>query len=303
VAYLSNLLTNERLYLFSHHTFGRRSATVDTCINRAEISKLHAVIKWNGVHWEIRDLGRNGTWVNEQRLSSTHNTPLHCGQIINFARLKCNQWKVECLEKPESLLIGLNKYTKTSALSTYHLLPDANEPTAALFACSNRGHWVLEKNALSLPEGDNIETLITHNDIIEIGQHQWQVFINPEHQETLDLPDKQKNIHHVVFQFEVSLDEEHVELKLQYQESFVDLGERTHHYLLLHLSRIRADHITQGLDEKDQGWISNAQLAKELGIDISHHFLVFHVRLAWCNAVEAKFVLTAPLQESSKVLK
>lgn len=298
MAYLRNLQTNEKLYLLTHHTFGRRDGAVDTCILQPEISKIHAVIEWSGEQWEIRDLGRNGTWLDQKKLPTAQNSALKIGQIINFSNQKQNDWQVENLDKPTNLLLGLNDYSTTEAFNHYHLLPDNTEPLAALFLCSNRGQWVLETRSGSTDsQNENNERIIVNSDTIEVGRHQWKLFLNAEQQQTVDLLDNQANAENCEFQFEVSLDEEHTQLSLQYQNDTVKLGERSHHYLLLHLARLKFEHAEQGLDHKNQGWINNEQLAKELGIDISHiNIQIFRARKQISEAYPNMLGLTDLLQ-------
>lgn len=280
MAYLRNLHSNEKLYLLAHHTFGRRHEAVDTCINQAEISKIHAAIEWNGQHWQIRDLGRNGTWLEQQKLAAAENTVLQTGQVINFANQPQNNWAVENLDAPCNLLLGLNTESPTEALSPYHLLPDSKTPLAALSFCNIRAQWLLEVRCPNISGNEEYgEKIIPANGLIELGRYHWQLFLNAEQAQTLELTDKQARAEDCEFQFEVSLDEEHTQLSLQYQREKVDLGERSHHYLLLHLARLKAQHAKQGLDSKSQGWINNEQLAKELGLEVSHiNIQIFRAR-------------------------
>jgi hypothetical protein len=279
MAYLRNLQTNEKLHLLSHHTFGRRSDSVDTFIDQPEISKIHAVIEWNSQSWEIRDLGRNGTWLDQQKLPAAKNIQLRTGQIINFSNQKNNSWKVENTDAPANLLLGLNNCSITEQLSHYHLLPNSTAPIAAIFFCDTRGEWILESNTDDYINDSCNETIISHNSHIAIGDYKWKLFLNAEQQPTLDIIDQQSSIDQVAFHFDVSLDEEHTQLKLGHQYETIDLGERSHHYLLLHLARLKAEHANQGVDNKSQGWINNEQLAKELGIDVSHiNIQIFRAR-------------------------
>ncbi len=279
MAYLRNLQTNDKLHLLTHHTFGRRNDGVDTFIDQAEVSKIHAVIEWNGQAWEIRDLGRNGTWIDQQKLPSAKNTALRTGQTISFASQTKNSWKVENLDAPANLLLGLNDSSITEKLSHYHLLPNSTSPLAALFHCGTRGLWILESHTDNNINSCSNETIVNHNDCISIGDHKWQLFLNTEQQQTLNITDNPSSIDQVAFHFDVSLDEEHTQLKLDHQYETIDLGERSHHYLLLHLARLKAEHANQGVDNKSQGWINNEQLAKELGIDVSHiNIQIFRAR-------------------------
>jgi hypothetical protein len=98
--------------------------------------------------------------------------------------------------------------------------------------------------------------------------------------------DQQPSVKHCAFNFDVSLDEEHVQLCLEHKGEPIDLGERTHHYLLLHLARLKAQHAKDGIDCNNQGWINNDQLERELGIDNSHiNIQIFRARKQIAHAI------------------
>lgn len=70
--------------------------------------------------------------------------------------------------------------------------------------------------------------------------------------------------------FKVSQDEEHTHLWWSDGRQQFDLGERTHHYSLLTLARLRIADAHRGLDREAQGWVDVEQLATMLGIDPGH---------------------------------
>lgn len=72
----------------------------------------------------------------------------------------------------------------------------------------------------------------------------------------------------ILFNFRVSLNEEHAYLTIAYDERMeIDLGERAHHYSLLTLARRRLDDAAQGLDPSTQGWVDMDQLSRMLGLN------------------------------------
>lgn len=298
MAHLRNIQTNNKLYLLNHHTFGRRREMVDTFISQLEISNIHAVVKWTGEHWYICDLGRNGTWLDNQKLPTGKNTPLKKGQTITFANQSQHKWIVESINEPQNLLLGLNENSTTKILEPYHLIPDENTPMAALYLCQKRKQWVLDKyNTTTSNYDDNNEKILSTNDTIEFGQYQWQVILNQEQQQTIDLTNNETNVSYCNFLFNVSLDEEHTELSLQYQDKKIALGERSHHYLLLYLTRVKNEHANKGIDEHNQGWITNEQLAKDLGIDITHiNIQIFRARKQIVEALPNILGITDLLQ-------
>lgn len=70
--------------------------------------------------------------------------------------------------------------------------------------------------------------------------------------------------------FKVSQDEEHTRLWWSDGRRQFDLGERTHHYSLLTLARLRIADSNRGFDRETQGWVDVEQLATMLGIEPRH---------------------------------
>lgn len=286
MAYLRNVLTKERHYLQDHHTFGRRKETVDTAILQPEISKIHAVISWNGDGWEIRDLSRNGTWLDDKKLPPSVNTGLMKGQIICFSGADKNSWEVEDLSPPGNMLIGLNADSPTQTLSSYHLLPDSEMPQAALYFCQTRHQWILERrNTESLVSETPEEVVIRANQPVVFANYQWSLFLINRDAPTQEISSEKTHVKDCLFDFDVSLNEEHISLRVEHESTAVDLFERSHHYLLLHLARLKARDVMQGIDSNNQGWISNELLAKELGLDVSYiNIQIFRARKQMADA-------------------
>lgn len=75
----------------------------------------------------------------------------------------------------------------------------------------------------------------------------------------------------------VSLNEEHVTCTIEIGATLrANLGERSHHYCLLTLARLRMEDARLGLDASSQGWIDNNVLATMLGLDVPHLNIQIH---------------------------
>ncbi|GMG87042.1 FHA domain-containing protein [Biformimicrobium ophioploci] len=275
MASIRNPQTHARVYLMTHHTIGRKTDVVDTCIATPEISGIHAAILWNGDHWSLRDLSRNGTWINKQQLVPARNQELSVGDEIRFGRPGNPAWRVESLEPPTPLLLDEDSGEATP-VGNYVMLPDRDEPEAALYFNPASGQWLLE----SLVHGLAHEpAVIEHGETVRAGGRSWQLFL-PDHQRpTQELALNKLDINAFQLQFDVSLNEEHVSLKLVHDQLQADLQRRTHHYLLLHLARCRYQDQQKGLDEQSQGWIAMDVLAQELGLAHNHiNIQIFRLR-------------------------
>jgi hypothetical protein len=255
------------VYLMAHHTIGRRHGAVDTRITNAEISGIHAAIQWTGSHWNIRDLSRNGTWLNGQPLIPAKNHPLHLGDKIAFGRANNALWVVENLDPPENLLIDL-RTGDAQPLEQYHLLPNEREPLASLHFSPASGQWLYELTGNS--SNTESASAVVHGGRIDCGLHSWTLFLADNQGATKELALQQLCITDFKLRFAVSHHEEHIQMQLRRKELNVALPARIHNYLLLYLARARARDQTQGADPDAQGWVAIQVATRELGITINH---------------------------------
>ncbi len=84
MGYILEMATRQRHPLRAHHTFGRGVEQVDTPVSDSRISRIHAALEWNGEHWCVRDLSRNGTWRNGMRLIAAESALLAVGDLLCF---------------------------------------------------------------------------------------------------------------------------------------------------------------------------------------------------------------------------
>jgi hypothetical protein len=76
-------------------------------------------------------------------------------------------------------------------------------------------------------------------------------------------PSTDVEMRHVTLLFSVSRDEEHVQLHATFGHKTLDLGSRSHNYLLLTLARRRLEDAAEGLPETSCGWIYQEDLAHD----------------------------------------
>jgi hypothetical protein len=85
--------------------------------------------------------------------------------------------------------------------------------------------------------------------------------------------------------FGVSQDEEHVELSAHCPGRDVELGSRTHNYLLLILARQRLAETEQGIPEHTAGWMYQDDVVRDLGIGPTQlNIDVFRIRRHFATA-------------------
>ncbi|WGL16125.1 FHA domain-containing protein [Microbulbifer bruguierae] len=258
---------DQPVYLMAHHTIGRRQGVADTRITLPEISGIHAAIQWTGSHWVIRDLSRNGTWVNGQQLIPAKNQQLQQGDRLTFGRAINPEWKVENLDPPENLLIDIHT-GDSQVLESYHLLPDEHDPIASLHFNPVNGVWIYE--LLDDSEHGKSAKVVMHGNRIDCAHSSWQLFLGNSQSTTTELSLKSLCISDFRLRFTVSHHEEHVQLQLAKDAMKLDLPARTHNCLLVYLARARIRDIQRGVAPSDQGWVAVDLAIRELGINVNH---------------------------------
>ena len=280
VAFLCNVSEGTKHYLLSHHSFGRREGATDTYIENDAVSRIHAIIEWANQHWSIRDLSRNGTWLDDMRLPKAQNIRLQTGQIIYFSSPSATGWRIDDLTPPHDCLIPLQQNDKTIQLNNYHLLPDEQQPELVIYRCTTKGAWIKEKiNALNNSEPEVRPEVVLHGDLVRCRTKMWSMFLPISQKETHNTGTVAQKLEEFVFKFELSQDEEFTRLVLSDQHIDMDMQERTHHYLLAHLARKRAEDAKFGFDEASQGWVYNDLLQNELNLEMTHiNILIFRAK-------------------------
>lgn len=264
MAILQEERTQQQLTLRALHVFGRNPAKADTLLTNGDASQIHASIRWTGKQWEIIDHSRNGTFVNGQRLAANAWQALLPGQKIRFAPGSKLDWVVQSLDAPCAMLLPLHATQAQAAilLKTIHFLPDELAPETSIYR-SPLGQWVAETA--------HDDRVLQDGDTIEVGQQSWRFHCAQGFEVTTNVRElAAPGNDGVLFDFQVSRNEEHIVLTVCSAGGPVSLGERTHHYSLLTLARARWQDTQRGLDASSQGWLAIEQLAHMLGLEQSH---------------------------------
>jgi hypothetical protein len=280
MAYLLDITAQTCFPLVPHHTFGRLAASVDTHVDKPYVSKLHAAVEWNGRGWHVKNLGLNGTWVNDQTLGQGESVELKVNDMIHLAERADAGFQVLDLTPPADMLWPVNcadlNSTQPVYLARYHLLPDNQTPEIALFFNEQYQAWYAEAiNGLQDEPGQ----LVSHGSSIHFSGLEWQFVRAQVYGPTEARVSQPLRLADIEFVFHLSLDEETTQLELHHPQQTIDLAVRTHHYLLLQLARHRAEDSARGLDNNSQGWTYADQLAAELGLDSTHmNIQIFRAR-------------------------
>lgn len=246
MAFLKRRATGELHSLPSSYIVGRSPGSNLHLTGRL-VSSTHAEILWSGSIWELRDLGsRNGTFVGARRLESGERVTIRRGTKMAFGDA---EELFELLDDgpPSASAVSLDGQ-RQEAEDGMLILPDPEHPVLTLFE-EGGGNWVAESN-------DGTRQRVAHGDELRVDAQVWRVELPMISETTWQPGSTQMALRRVTMRFEVSRDEEHVEVTLLQGNQAVALPPRAHDYLLLTLARARlADQARADVSDAEAGWI------------------------------------------------
>lgn len=240
------------VYLTAEHTVGR-SSSCRLRLSSPEVSGHHAVIRWTGEAWEIRDLGsRNGTFVDGVVLESGQRRVLAPGQALAFGDAG-TAWQVDEVSPPEPVARGADGSWREGDDGLL-LLPDAD--SAELCIYEESGRWVAER-------GDEVDAA-RDGDTVQAGGQEWSLFLPGRVAGTRESSVAELDLARARLTLRVSQDEEHVEAVLEDGPHRLELPHRAHLYVMLSLARARlADAEDPEVTGSEAGWLYQEQLAHD----------------------------------------
>ena len=253
MAYFKHKNTGGLIVLRPHHVFGNQKSAENTYCAGKSVSKIHAVVYWKYSNWYIVDHSRCGCFVNDRKVEPSKEISLRVGDTVRFGNSIDAEWVVADLSKPRPQIVELTPINNNCIpLNKSNLLGDGG-----LVYLSDSGNWVYENQGYI--------QVLRNNEVFGSGLFKWMLTYLVEESDVL--PEERSKY---LFVFSLSLDEEHVSVLVRHGEKEIQLGERTHHYLLLNLARVRVDDCNNSVSSDEQGWLDMEELSKMLQLDCSH---------------------------------
>jgi pSer/pThr/pTyr-binding forkhead associated (FHA) protein len=254
---LEQVQTGARYPLASRTLVGRSHAC-QLRLDSQQVSGVHAELAWDGERWLAHDLGsRNGTHVDGQRLAPNQRQPLSQGSQIVFGTGK------ECFvladASPPGLVATSDDGRLAHAVGGLLCLPSEDEPRVTLLEQLD-GRWVLETEDDARP--------VAHEAQITVDGVGWRIHLPGPVQHTDEAGEDPMTVASVELEFTVSLDEEHVAMRVCRGSTGIALRPRAHDFFLLTLARARLEDQRQPhLDSAEHGWVYRQDLARRLQVD------------------------------------
>lgn len=260
---MQNVRSGEKRMIMSSHVFGRDQERVTTQVNGAEVSRVHASMTWKNDHWFFTDFSKNGTLINGHKVYHS-GLRLGKGDILQFGEHEASHWQITDDKAPCSFLVS------QSTQQAIELDParQGQPLLGARFYYNELEGWQAYVRGKSTP--------LLPGEVYEFVNDRW-AFV--ENELLADTKDDLGDLSQAYFQFQLSPDEEHINLKLSVRGQEMDLGEKAHNYLCLALARKRIQDIHAGYEEADQGWLNTADLLTDLAREQQKELDVYYINL------------------------
>ncbi|MED5374287.1 MAG: FHA domain-containing protein [Myxococcota bacterium] len=242
--------------LHAEHLIGR-SRRCDLRLDSPAVSSQHATLRWTGNTWVIRDLGsRNGTLLDGALLPAGAH-PLKSGSVLTFGSDGC-RWIVDSAAPPVPTAAPLGADAESVAgVEGLLVLPAPPESPELNIYKDAQDRWVAEGV-------DGTEVLVEDLQVVHAAGREWRLHLPGGNVGTEALEAKGPTLDSVRFRFDVTRDQENVQLTVDFGGDSWDLGNRAHHWMLMELARARAE--DKDPDETEQGWLYVDELAKALRV-------------------------------------
>jgi hypothetical protein len=263
MAIIRNATTKETVFLNSKHVFGR-SKTSSTPLSQTGLAPEHATIYWKNWSWYMKDHSNGGTLLNSKIISG-EDVKLLNGNKIQFGSKDADIWEVINLLQPSSYLISLTHKNKALELRSCCTINDEKQEVS--FCQSEDDKWLIKK--------DGAVTHLRNGQIIRINNEKWQFVEN----DILVNTSVVKTSDPVQFIFNLSIDEEYVNIKIAGGLAEFDMGYHCYNYVLLALARKRLDDYNNNYSRNDQGWMSIDDLLDDVQKEVCKTIDTYYLNL------------------------
>ncbi|SED15481.1 FHA domain-containing protein [Tenacibaculum sp. MAR_2009_124] len=264
MAIIKCIHSNKAIILHTQNRIGRNQKVSTIHIAESDISQSHAVIEWKNGDWYLQDCSRNGTLISKKYLHHA-STKLKENDIIQFGKDESTKYQIVNLNPPVSYLISLSNPDTIMELGNFEKITD-DQNEEILFYYSSNMSWKAETVSYSIE--------FEHEKKYRLNNEDWLFIENEPLNATVDT---RNLVDQAEFQFKISEDEESVHVNIMIDGLELNLGERSHHHLLLILARKRFSDSKEDLPTNNDGWVNVdglvSQLSKELYKSVDEYYI------------------------------
>lgn len=238
-----------------------RSATADVRLDDARVSGEHALLRWTGAAWEVRDLGsKNGTFIAERRLASGARVHLLAGDVFSLGgpRLAAPSFHLVDTTAPIASARHITSGVVQTASSGLINLPNDEQPLASMIEEAD-GNWTVE--------ADGVARMAMDRETIVVNGEAWILDLPLRTSSTAEAVESssESTLASISLRFAVTPDEERVDITVVRPDREIELPPRSHHYLLLTLARARL--ATANAPPNECGWLERKDVCRMLAVD------------------------------------
>ncbi len=247
--------TLESQVLESEHFIGRVGPPkCSLTLREAEVSGVHALLRWTGAAWEVKDQGsRNGTFVDGARLENGKSREVQRGCRLAFGT-EANEWEVVDDSAPAVMAVPLDGGEPRVLEDGLVALPSPEEPRFTIYRGTD-GRWLLENG------GSFETTALIHAQTFQAAGRLWR-FCSPtqaaptvENPRRLEFAVEAFSVRKMHLTLSVTQNQEYVEARVTQDGRELSLGTSVYLYLLVILARQRIQDATAGVRDSACGWV------------------------------------------------
>lgn len=277
MGFLRSLEAPNTWCVIKHDFLIGRDAGCDLVLSRRSVSNRHAIIRWDGSAWLLRDLAsQNGTFLQAngdskpERISGNHCPPLALGDRLLFAETG-EAWLVIDTGPPRTLLVEEGGTPEDIIpLDPAGVVPVPSEEClqASLYRDRLTGSWILDELEAGPRPLRNGEGLV-------LGGRTYRLHV-AESTDTAEVEQSPLGFTLADGKLELipATDQESAALEFHAARRVLACERRAHLYLLAHLALQRLRDAEAGNAEQQCGWLSTAAVQAELGYACPEHLAV-----------------------------
>jgi hypothetical protein len=245
----------ESQVLESEHFIGRIGPPkCSLTLREGEVSGVHALLRWTGSVWEIKDQGsRNGTFVDGVRLENGKSREVQRGCRLAFGT-EANEWEIADDSAPAVMAVPLDGGEPRVLEDGLVELPSAEEPRFSIYRGTD-GRWLLEN-------GQSFEAApLAHAQTFQAAGRLWRFCCPTQAAPTLEMPKRDTPskeafaVSKMHLTLSVTQNQEYVEALVTQNGRALSLGASVYFYLLVILARQRIEDAKAGFSDGSCGWV------------------------------------------------